>query len=122
MNHSSADRQTSDLAGGTTHLLFGDFKIPDAPHLIIAAPNLLPLWEMEIRTWLGSHVECFQYSGSFKTHENFFRDGGLYSKSGYPEYRRVILASTSVSGYYVHVVWHSTFASVGNSGGREAGA
>jgi SNF2 family DNA or RNA helicase len=71
--------------------------IPNSPHLIIASPNLLPLWEMEIKTWLGSHIECFTYTGSFKYHRNFFKDGDLYSKSQLPPYRRIVLVSTNVS-------------------------
>jgi hypothetical protein len=88
-------------AGGTTHLLFGDTVIPDAPHLIIATPNLLPLWEAEIKIWLGNHVECFIYKGGFRAHRQFFQDGGLFSMSKLPKYRRIILISTNVSNFHL---------------------
>jgi RNase adaptor protein for sRNA GlmZ degradation len=86
----------SENAGGNTHFLFGDTKIPDAPHLIVVPSQLVPFWEGQIKQVLGKNADVFPYLGTYDSHKDFFKPKGAYNASKLPKYKRIILATTTV--------------------------
>lgn len=82
------------------HRLFGDTKIPRAPHLIVVPSQLIGYWKDQIDIILGKNADVFVYEGEYDSHKNFFRSGGIYLRSKHPEHRRIILVATTVGLFY----------------------
>ena len=80
-------------AGG--RLFNGKTPIPNGPHIIVAPPTLIPVWQNEITMWLHG-AECFLYTGLPAKRDPFFGEGSAWSKSVAPMHRRIILAYATV--------------------------